>query len=766
MGAWDRAATVPLWLTMAVALLCWGKAHAEAFTVADIQVEGVERIEPGTVFTYLPIEVGESFDVERAPRVIRALYRTGFFSDVALYRRGNTLVVKVKERPAIAEIGFDGNKDIKDEDLERALETVGIAKGRVYNPSVLERLEQELRQQYFARGKYNVRIDVETKELPRNRVSIHIHIAEGKPARIRRISIVGNHAFDDEELQDDFKSGKKPWWNPFSTRNQYAKAKLAGDLEILRSYYLDRGYLRFDISSTEVSITPDNRDIYITIDVLEGERYTVSDVQLAGEFPVPEEELARLVAIHPGEIFSRRKVVKSIDNIQRRLGDQGYAFAKINPIPQVDDETREVALTLFVDPGQRVYVRRIRFVGNLATRDVVFRRELRQMEGGWYSLSKIDLSRQRLQRLSFVESVQFETKRVPGSDDLVDLVVKIKERKSGSFSIGVGYSQAQGILFNLSLSEDNFLGTGKRVSARFDNSRISQVYSLSYANPYFTVDGISAGFNVSYTSIDAQEANVSNYATDRFDIGLNTGIPLTEWDTLRAAIDTEWIQVKTREDTPQEVLDFLDRNGDQYLDFPFVLSFIHDSRDRVVYPTRGNRQRLSLEVTVPGSDLEYYKLGYRYRQYIPILDWLTGVVRANVAYGDTYGDDGDLPFFEKYYAGGVRSVRGYRTNTLGPRDSRGRPFGGNFRTVASLEFVFPVPFLEKSENMRLSAFMDAGNVFAQPGDWEIGEIRASGGIAFAWVSPIGALKFSYALPINDQPGDELEAFQFNVGTGF
>ncbi|HHB11962.1 MAG TPA: outer membrane protein assembly factor BamA [Chromatiales bacterium] len=755
-----------LWLLVLAMLLGWGSVRAESFTVRDIQVEGVERIEPGTVFTYLPVKVGESFDTRRAPEVIRALYRTGFFSDVALYRRGDTLVVRVKERPAIAEITFDGNKDIKDEDLKKALETVGIAKGRVYNPSVLERLEQELRQQYFARGKYNVRIDVQTKTLPRNRVSIHIQIAEGKPARIRRISIVGNRAFDDDALKGRFKSGKKPWWNPFSTRNRYAKAKLAGDLEILRSYYLDRGYLRFEIASTEVSITPDNRDIYITIDVLEGQRYSVSDVRLAGEFPVPEEELSRLVAIHPGEIFSRRKVVKSIDNIQRRLGDEGYAFAKINPIPEVDDATRQVALTLFIDPGHRVYVRRIRFVGNQATRDVVFRRELRQMEGGWYSLSKIELSRQRLQRLSFVESAQFETRRVPGSDDLVDLEVKIKERKSGSFSIGIGYSQAQGVLFNLSLSEDNFLGTGKRVSARFDNSRVSQVYSLSYVNPYFTVDGISAGFNISYTSIDAEQANVSNYATDRFDVGFNTGIPLTEWDTLRAAIDTEWIRVKTRADTPQEILDFLDRNGDRYLNFPLVLSLIHDSRDRAIFATRGNRQRLSLEVTILGSDLEYYKVGYRYRQYIPLRNWLTGVVRTNVAYGNTYGDDGDLPFFEKYYAGGVRSVRGYRTNTLGPRDSRGDPFGGDFRTVGSVELVFPVPFIEKSENMRLSVFMDAGNVFARPGDWALGEIRASAGVAFAWVSPIGALKFSYALPINDQPGDKLEAFQFNVGTAF
>jgi len=741
-------------------------ARADSFTVDDIEVLGVQRIEPGTVFNYLPVKVGDSFDTARSAEVIRALIKTGFFNDVQLLRRGDVLVIQVKERPAIAELKFDGNKDIKDEDLEKALKGVGIAKGRVFNRSVLERLENELRQQYFARGKYNVRIDVTVNELPRNRVDINIDISEGKPAKIKRITLVGNESYKSDDITDEFSSGKAPWWNPFSSRDQYAKAKLAGDLEKLRSYYLDRGYLKFNVDSTQVSITPDNRDIYVTINLEEGDKYVVKEVRLAGEFVVPEEELRRLTAIHAGEIFSREKVVKTTDNISRRLGDDGYAFANINPIPEVDEQRREVSLTFFVDPGQRAYVRRINFFGNTGTQDEVFRREMRQMEGGWYSLDKINLSRRRIQRLSYVESVDIKTDRVSGSDDLVDLNVTIKERRSGSFSVGVGFSQAQGILFNLGLNQDNFLGTGRRVSLRFDNSRVSTIYSLSYVNPYFTINGVSAGFHATYSDINAAEANVSSYTADTLDVGVNLGAPITEVDTIRGGLSVENIKIDTNSNTPEEIFEFIAQNGNEYLDFPFTATFVHDTRNKSAFATRGNLQRLTGEVTIPGSDLEYYKTGYRLRQYIPIRSWLTGMFFTNVAFGESYGDDGDLPFFEKYYAGGIRSVRGYKTNTLGPRDSTGRPFGGNFRTVASVENIFPVPFVKGSENMRLSVFVDAGNVFAQPSDWDYTALRASVGAAFSWISPLGALTFSYAVPINDQPGDELEAFQFNVGTLF
>jgi outer membrane protein insertion porin family len=753
-------------LASLVLVLCLELSAAPSFTVEDIEVEGLQRIEAGTVFTYLPIKVGDTFDDRRSAEILRELFKTGFFSDVSLYHKGNILIVKVKERPAIADINFSGNKDISDEDLTTALRGVGIAKGRVFNRSILERLENELLQQYFARGKYNVQVDTTVSELPRNRVDIDIDISEGEVARINRINIVGNKDFDEDELKDNFDSGVPPWYLFFSGKDKYSKQKLAGDLEKLRSFYLDQGYLKFNIDSTQVSITPDKRDIYITININEGDKYTVSEVKLAGNFIVPEEELRNLLVIHKGEIFSRSKVVETTDAISRRLGNEGYAFANINPIPEIDETKREVSITFFVDPGQRIYVRRINFLGNDATRDEVFRREMRQLEGGWYSLKNIDLSRRRLERLSYVESVDIKTERVAGIDDLVDLDITIKERLSGSFAIGAGFSQAQGLLFNLSLTQDNFLGTGRKVGVRFDNSSVNTIYSFSYTNPYHTIDGVSRGFSLSYSETDAAEANVSDYLADQFAGNVNYGIPLTEVDTVRASAGVDNIKISTTTNTPTEIFEFLDQNGDKYTNFALTGSFIHDTRNRTVFADRGNLQRMNLEVTVPGSDLEFYKLDYRNQHYFPITKWLTSLLNGEVSWGDSYEGTTDLPFFEKFYAGGLRSVRGYKSNTLGPRDSRNNPYGGNFRVVANAELFFPALFFEETKNIRLGMFVDAGNVFTDVSDFEFSDLRASTGVSLTWLSPVGALTFSLAEALNDKPGDETEFFQFSIGTLF
>jgi outer membrane protein insertion porin family len=739
---------------------------ASSFRVEDIQVEGLQRIEAGTVFTYLPIKIGDTFDDRRSAEIVRELFKTGFFSDVSLYHKGNILVVKVKERPAIADINFSGNKDISDEDLTTALKGVGIAKGRVFNRSILERLENELRQQYFARGKYNVQVNTKVSKLPRNRVSIDIDISEGEVARIKRINIVGNKDFDEDELKANFDSGVPPWYLFLSGKDKYSKQKLAGDLEKLRSFYLDKGYLKFNIDSTQVSITPDKRDIYITININEGNKYTVSEVKLAGNFIVPEEELRNLLVIHKGEIFSRSKVVETTDAISRRLGNDGYAFANINPIPEIDETKREVSLTFFIDPGQRIYVRRINFLGNAATRDEVFRREMRQLEGGWYSLKNINLSRRRLERLSYVESVDIKTERVAGVDDLVDLDITIKERLSGSFAIGAGFSQAQGVLFNLSLTQDNFLGTGRKVGVRFDNSSVNTIYSLSYTNPYYTIDGVSRGFSLSYSETDAAEANVSDYFADRFAGNVNYGIPLTEVDTVRASAGIDNIKISTTTNTPTQILDFLDQNGDKYTNFALTGSFIHDTRNRTVFADRGNLQRMDLEVAIPGSNLQYFKLDYTNQHYFPIRKWLTSLLDGEVSWGDSYKGTTDLPFFEKFYAGGLRSVRGYKSNTLGPRDSRNNPFGGNFRVLAKAELLFPALFFEETKNVRLGVFVDAGNVFSEVSDFEFSELRMSTGVSLTWLSPVGALTFSLAEALNDKPGDETERFQFSIGTLF
>lgn len=748
-----------LWLALSSA---WG----DVFEVRDIEVEGLQRISAGTVFTYLPVKVGERFDEAQSAEVIRALYRTGFFDDVELRRRGDVLVVKVTERPAIADISFEGNKDIPTEQLTEVLKQVGIAKGRVFNRSVLERLERELRQQYFARGKYNVKIETTIDRLPRNRVDVAIKISEGRIAKIREVSIVGNEDYDEEDLLDELDSGVPGPLALFSSRDEYSKPKLAGDLEKLRSIYLDNGYINFNIDSTQVAITPDKKDIYITIDIDEGEQYTIKDVRLAGNLVVPEEELRGLITFGPGEIFSRSKITDTTTKITERLGDEGYAFANVNPVPEVDEDKREVTLTLFVDPGQRVYVRRINFIGNYKTRDEVFRREMRQMEGGWYSTSKINRSKVRLQRLPYVESVNIQTKRVPGSEDQVDLDVSITERLAGSFVIGAGYSQGQGFLFNMSLSQDNFFGTGKQVSLTFNNSQVTQIYSLSYTNPYYTLDGVSRGFTLFYRKTDTDQADVSRYTTDRFGGSINYGIPLTEYDSLRIGGGYDQTTVKLGSDAADELVDFLDTYGDTYNTYNLSGSFTHDTRDRTIFATRGNLQRIGAEIAAPGSDLEYWKLNYRIKQHIPFSETVSLALEADVAYGDGYGDTPDLPFFEKYYAGGIRSVRGYQANSLGPRDSLDDPLGGSFRTLASAELVFPMLGLEDVSSFRLGLFADAGNVFARYEDFETGELRTSVGIAAYWLSPVGPLTFSIAQALNDKPDDELEFFQFSLGTGF
>ncbi len=740
-------------------------AASSSFDVEDIEIKGLQRIEAGTVFTYLPIKVGDRFEQRRSAEILRELYKTGFFSDISLHRRGSILVVTVKERPAISDIKFSGNEDISDEDLSNALKGVGIAKGRVFNRSILERLENELRQQYFARGKYNVQVDTQVADLPRNRVEIDIEISEGKVAKIKQVNIVGNQDFDDEKLKQDFDSGIPRWYMFFSSKDQYSKQKLAGDLEKLRTQYLDQGYLKFNINSTQVSITPDRQDIYITINIDEGDKYKVSDVRLAGDFIVPEEELENLLMIHEGDIFSRSKVVETTDAISKRLGSEGYAFANINPIPEIDEKNRQVSLTFFIDPGQRVYVRRINFLGNDSTRDEVFRREMRQLEGGWYSLKNIELSRRRLERLSYVESVDIKTERVPDVEDQVDLDISVTERLAGTFSVGAGFSQSQGVLFNMALTMDNFLGTGKQVGVRLDNSRVNRIYSFSYTNPYYTIDGVSRGISISYTETDAREARISDYGANQFSASLNYGIPLTEENTVRTAFGAENIDITTTSNTPDEILEFIDDNGKEYTNFSLTGSFIHDTRNRTVFADQGNLQRVNLEVTVPGSDLTYFKTDYRNQVFFPLMDWLTASLNGQVAYGDSYGDTTDLPFYEKYFAGGLRTVRGYESNSLGPRDSMNDPFGGNFRVVTNAELFFPALFFENTRNVRLGVFFDAGNVFAKMDDFEFSELRTSVGVSMTWLSPVGALTFSLAQALNDKTNDA-KPFDFNIGTVF
>lgn len=738
----------------------------EPFTIEDIRVEGLQRISAGTVFNYLPVKVGDRLDDQTAAQAIRALFKTGFFADVRLERDDSVLVVVVDERPSVASITISGNKDIETEQLLEALKRVGLAEGRVFNRSILAQVEQELRRQYFANGKYAVKIDTQVTPMERNRVAVGLNIEEGQAAKIKEINIVGNSVFDDETLLDEFELTTPTMFSFYTKKDQYSKQKLSGDLEALRSYYLNRGYLNFKINSTQVSISPDKQSIYVTVNITEGEQFTVESVKLAGDLVVDPDELKELVQVGPGDTYSRRLVADTSSSIVSRLGDEGYAFANVNTVPELDEEAKKVSLTFFVDPGNRVYVRRINFYGNVRTSDHVLRREMRQVEGAWFSTQKVERSRERLERLGYFSQVNVETPAVPGTGDQVDVDFTVVERPSGNFLASIGYSQTGGVILSASVQQDNFLGTGKRLAVRVNDSDIGQGFSLSYTNPYYTVDGVSRGFTIASEETDASEANLADYTTDINELSVHYGIPINEYDRFRVSLGYRGTTLNETTYSPDEVVGFITENGDNFATIRLGASWSHDTRNRALLADRGLLHSLSGDVALPGGDLEFYKFRYRYQRYLP-LGWdLTLMLKGEIAYGDGYGDTELLPFFENFFAGGPRSVRGYAANTLGPRDSRGNPLGGAFEVVGGAEVYFPVPFAKDARQFRLGAFVDIGNVFEDFDAFDSGELRYSTGISTLWLSPVGPLSLSFAVPLNDKAGDETEVVQFSLGGSF
>lgn len=741
---------------------------AAAFVVEDIRVEGLQRISAGTVFNYLPVKTGDEVNADNTSQIIRTLYKTGFFKDVRLEHEGDVLIVFVRERPAVAEINISGNKDLDTDRLMEGLKDIGLAEGRVFKMALLEQVEQELNRQYFARGKYGVRIKSTVTPLERNRVGLDIKISEGLIARIKKVNVIGNQAYDDDELLDLFELGVPSWYAFFSSKNKYSKQALSGDLETLRSFYLDRGYIDFKIESTQVSITPDKKDIYITVVINEGDVFLLSDIKLAGELELPQDDLFPLIHLRRGEVFSRKKLTVSADRLSRHYSDVGYAFANVNSISDIDRENLNVAITFFVDPGKRVYVRYINVSGNTNTRDEVLRRELRQMESAWFSGEKTRLSRERLQRLGYFSDVNMETPAIPGSTDLVDVNLGVSEAASGSLSAGVGFSQTQGVILNASISENNFLGTGKRVSAGFDTSDATKKLSISYTDPYYTIDGVSQGYEMSYRKTDFSELNVSNYSTDVGRLGINFGIPVTEFDRLRFSLVYENTSFFLGSSPSDEINEFVEMNGDEFSDFEMVGSWIHDTRDRAIFPNRGGRQVFSAEANIPGSDLQYYRINYSNAYYFQLTNLFTLKLNGEMGYGDGYGDNDELPFFRNFHAGGIGSVRGFEENTLGPQDSRDDALGANARIVGQMELLFPAFGGDFKDTVRAGLFVDVGNVFDLVGDekieWE--GFRISTGLMLSWFSPVGALSFSWGYPLKEEEGDDIKNLQFRIGGGF
>ncbi len=758
-------------MKLAAALIGALFAHAalafDPFVVRDIRVEGIQRIEAGTVFGYLPIKVGETMTEAKAAEAIRALFGTGFFKDVRVEVDGDVLVIAVEERPAIAQIDFSGMKEFPAEDVKQALRANNVAEGRIFDKATIDQAEQEIKRQYLTRGRYGASVQTTVTPLDRNRVAINFAVDEGEVAKIAAINIVGNQAFSEKALLDLFTLSTPGWFTWYTKNDQYSRQKLSADLETLRSFYLDRGYLDFNIESTQVSITPDKRDIYITVNVNEGEKYTVTGVKLGGDLIVPEAQLQKLVQIKPGEAFSRQKLTDSTKAITDRLGNEGYAFANANAVPEVDKEKRTVAFTIMVDPGRRVYVRRINVQGNTRTRDEVVRRELRQLEGAYYDAEKLQLSRQRIDRLDFFSEVNVDTEPVAGTTDQVDVAYSVTEKPTGALLLGAGFSSSDGLVLQGSISQQNLFGTGNALRIDTNTSKINRNIGISFTDPYFTVDGVSAGFDLYNRRYDPRRRlSFGRYATDTLGGGLRVGVPVTEFDRLNFGLAVERTDIELFDDSPDRFKEFVDSEGDSPLGLIGTAGWTRDRRDSALWTTSGTYQRAFLETGLPGADLQYYKLSYQLSWFYPLSRDVTMMLNGEIGYADGYGN-GDLPFFKAFFAGGPSSVRGFEQGSLGPRDADG-VLGGTRKFVGNAELLFPMPGMRQDKSVRLGTFFDIGQVWDDDKGSTLSDVklRYSTGGFVSWNSPFGPLKLIVAVPLNEEDGDDTQKFQFQFGTSF
>ncbi|MEJ2297328.1 MAG: outer membrane protein assembly factor BamA [Woeseiaceae bacterium] len=783
-------------------LILWPLAAlaADEFVVRDMRVEGLQRISEGTVFNYLPINVGDTVDSVRIGEAIRALYSQELFDDIEMRRDGDTLIVVVRERPSIESFNIEGNKDIKTEDLTDSLRSVGLARGRTFDRSVLENVAMFLREQYYDRGKYGVQIDTEIQERPNNTVRIQIDVKEGERARIRQVNIVGNDTFDEDEIREGFTLDTANWLSWIRQDDRYAKESLEGDLETLRSFYMDRGYADFKVESTQVAISPNKKDIFVTINIEEGDVYTISDVKLVGEMVVNEALLNRFVLAQPGSIFNQNLLTQSAELMTFRLGQEGYANAEIEPVPELDRENKEASITFYVNPQNRVYVRNINFNGVDQVDDEVFRREMRQLEGAYLSNTLVDRSKVRLQRLPFVEAVEVNNAPVPGSPDLVDVDFDIEYRMPGQFSGGIGYSESQKIMLNGSIVHTNFLGTGERVAIELNSGRYQKLYSVSHSDPYRTMDGVRRTISLNYRDITQFTSAASDFSTTSAGATIDYGYPISEFQTLSFGATFQHSELIASSSSTQQAQDWVLNNGNPYIEgqsfsgtiygtefdtIELIAGWTYDSRNRALFANRGSRQQLFLSMAVPGSEVEYYQARYSYTKYVPLWsDKWTLRINAELGIGEALGDTTALPPYKQFYGGGPQSVRGFKESYLGPRDSYGRPYGGNMLVASQVELILPLPDKWASQ-ARASLFYDIGNVFntgevrftdklGSPIEYkpDFDELRTSIGIGIQWLAPLGLFRFSYAYPLNPYSGndryfgDELERFQFSIGQAF
>jgi len=786
-----------LWLFLTCVLGAGTVQAFEPWIVRNFRVEGAQRISEGTIYNYLPINIGDTLTDQRVQEAIRAIYSTGFFRDVEFRRDGDVLLIAVLERPSIEDFTISGNKDIETEQLEASLRDVGLSQGKVFDRSVLEEVKQALTEQYYSQGKYGVSIETPIEVLPDNRVRVSIEIIEGERAKIRQVNIVGNTSFDDEEILDSFELQTGNLLSFMRNDDRYSKQALEGDLETLRSFYMDRGFADFRWDSVQVAISPDKRDIFITVNITEGDRYTISDVKLAGQMVVPEEDLRALIYTGPGQIYSQGVLTLSEEFMRARLGQDGYAFAQVQAVPELDRDTKEASVTFFIEPQNRVYVRRINFNGSDTVNDEVFRREMRQLEGSYLSNSLVNRSQELLRRLPYVQSVEYETTPVLGSPDLVDIDFEIEEGLPGTFGGGIGYSETWGAQLNANFVHSNFMGTGDRISANISGGEFATVTTFNYTEPYRTIDGLSRTLTLSFRDIEQFTSASSAFSTETFTLGADWSYPITDYQRLRFGFAIQQAELITSQFSSRQALEWVTSNGEP-LDIPgdgffgtsvrsleFNTGWSYESRNRFLFPTRGTRLGINLTAAIPGSEVEYYVVAVDFAKYIPL--WGRWIFRVNseLAFGDAYGETTALPPYRNFFAGGPGSVRGFKESRLGPKDSFNNPYGGNLKIATQFELIVPIP--EKlAASTRVSMFYDIGNVFSTGGvtffdrlgaetteyEYRSGNLRQSVGVAVEWLAPLGLLRFSYSFPLNASETtdrffeDETEEFQFTIGQAF
>ena len=753
------------------------------FVISDIRVEGLQRVSAGTVFGAVPYSVGDNVGAEEIRTIARSLFQTETFDDVQIGRDGNVLVIVVKERPTIDSIEFEGNKAIKTEALIEGLQGSGLSEGQIFKKVTLDQIASDLERQYVSQGRYDANIETTIEDLPRNRVAIKVDVYEGNVSGIRHINIVGNTVFDDESLIDLLEL-KLPGWLSFYTKDdQYSREKLQSDIEVLESYYLDRGYLTFRVDSTQVSIAPNMEDVYITINVIEGDQFKISAVEVAGELrDIPEENIRAMLLTREGQIFSRQYMTFSEERIESALGNAGYTFASATGEPVANDDGETVTVKYFIDAGKRAYVRRLSFQGNTVTQDHVLRREMRQMEGGWASTAMIEGSKIRLQRLGFFKDVSVETPAVPGTDDQIDVNYTVEEQPSGSISATLGYAQRMGLILGLGYQESNVFGTGNSINIGINRSDYQQSLNVSFFDPYYTVDGVSRGYAAFFRKSDYEERNIASFSTDSYGLNVSFGYPISEISRIGLTVGIERTEIKEGVIPAQEISEFLDEEGNEFDLVSLTASYSMSALNRGLLPSGGRSQSLSFEMTVPGSELEYYRLNYTGQVFYPLFNPFVLRLRANLGYGEAYGGTENFPFYKHFFGGGMGSVRGYESNSLGPRSTPSPqdqyndpdPIGGNVLVELSAEVLFPLPFIEDQSQLKSVLFFDAGNVFNTncPDvsvyclDLDNGELRYSAGIAVTWITGFAPISFALAFPLNDKQGDESESFQFELGKTF